>query len=279
MIFAEYVTCWFNGQLGNQLFQIAAAVGYALDHNCEAIFPGAPSALNGTLNCQYVLHRLNTAPTPEGVEFQPLKELIHSNIYKELPFQPGRDTILQGHFESERYFERHRQVIQELFAHTQEILDTIHEKYGDLLAEPMTVALHVRTFIPDGRDPIRVGIGGARWRYFTAAMQYFPPNAHYLVFSDNTEWTKNHLPTMGRKVTFIEGNPHYIDFYLMSLCHHQIISPESTFSWWAAWLNRNPNKTIIVADVWNDTLNNDTIPEGWIKLPKNPPYVFPARHP
>lgn len=175
-----------------------------------------------------------------------------------------------GHFESYKYFEKHADYIREIFGPTPEILDHIQQKYGELLKEP-TVAVHVRTYIPDWGYP---NMGGSNWGYFITAMDYFPADTHFLVFSDSTEWIKAHFPKENRRVTFIEGNPHYIDFYFMSLCDHFIVSPESTFSWWAAWLNPNPNKTVIVADTWGGLFENDTIPSGWLKLPKHAPFLF-----
>ncbi len=266
----EVITCDFIGQLGNQMFQIAAAVGYALDHDCDACFPQIRTVLNGELNYRYIFHRLNTSPFPEGAEFYHYVDAIHSNIYSPIPYEKGRNIAIFGHYESEKYFEKHAGYIRQLFAPSEEITSLIQQKYGELLKEP-TVAVHVRTFIPDGRNPNR-NIGGAGWGYFIIAMSHFPHNYHFLVFSDDMNWTKRQFPVLGHKVTFIEGNPHYLDFYLMSACDHQIVSPESTFSWWAAWLNKNPNKTVIVADTWNDYCPNHTIPKGWLKLPKNPPY-------
>lgn len=260
----DYATCFLNGQLGNQMFQIAATVSYALEHGCEAVFPDIRQARDGEMNSKYIFHRLNTSPMPPFFTFTE----AHSNRYASIPYYPGRNIRLFGHFESEKYFEKHKEQIQELFAPTQEIIDQIHTKYGELLQEP-TVAVHVRTFLTDGRNPKRVGIGGADWSYYRRAIDFFPEHYHLIVFSDAIQWTKKHFPRIpNRKITFIEGNPHYIDFYFISLCDHQIISPESTFSWWAAWLNKNPHKTVILPDTWNDLLENDTIPAGWIAIKK-----------
>lgn len=56
---------------------------------------------------------------------------------------------------------------------------------------------------------------------------------------------------------------------LMSLCKHQIIA-NSSYSWWSAWLNQNPAKTIIAPKIWfidkYKNENNDIIPKNWIKM-------------
>lgn len=53
------------------------------------------------------------------------------------------------------------------------------------------------------------------------------------------------------------------DLFLMSKCRHQIIA-NSSYSWWAAWLNTNHNKVVICPEVksWED----DFYPENWIRI-------------
>jgi hypothetical protein len=54
---------------------------------------------------------------------------------------------------------------------------------------------------------------------------------------------------------------------LMSFCKHNIIA-NSTFSWWGAWLNRDPGKIVIAPERWyaDRETKQETIPDSWIKL-------------
>ncbi|MFC6102636.1 alpha-1,2-fucosyltransferase [Olivibacter domesticus] len=92
----------------------------------------------------------------------------------------------------------------------------------------------------------------------------------YYIFSDDIKWCRENLGV--EKSTFVDWNlgvESYLDMQLMSCCKHAIIS-NSSFSWWAAWLNRSPSKIIVVPRVWyRSPYGTETFrmhPENWIKI-------------
>lgn len=270
----QYVTCEFKGQLGNQMFELSAAIAYALDHHCTYSFPTLPQAINGELNMRYIFHRVNTDPFPENAPFYLYEHdrATDSHIYLPIPYFANENLKLDGHCISEKYFAHHRDTIRALFLPTNELIEEIRANHFHLLQD-RTVAVHIRTYIPDHFNTICHTLEQfqwAKWHYFINAMNQFPSDSHFLLFSDDITYVKQHFPKLNKKITFIEGNPHYIDFYLMSLCDHQIVSPDSTFSWWAAWLNPNPNKIVIAPDLWWNMPHTDVVPDTWIKIPRYP---------
>jgi hypothetical protein len=92
---------------------------------------------------------------------------------------------------------------------------------------------------------------------------------HFFVFSDDPAWAQRNL-----KITFPtkyidknSGSQNYVDMHLMTHCKHNIIA-NSSFSWWGAWLNKNPDKLVIAPTNWfaNGIDDRDLIPPEWIRL-------------
>jgi hypothetical protein len=260
------VTAALQGQLGNQMFQVATAVAYGLDHQCSPIFWHIRNGMGGEDNAAYIFHRLDRTAVPEdSLVYYHENQHTHYTIYAPIPFEKGRNLIIMGGFQCPKYFEHRADYIRALFAPSEGMRKAIQAEYAELLQHP-TVALHVRTFIPDGRDPNH-SIGQRGWAYFLQAMSYFSKEHIFLIFSDHMGWVKENFPqNTGYKIYFVEGNPYWIDFYLMSFCNHQIISSESTFSWWAAWMNLNPHKKVIAPDIWASRYDAEIIPPEWVKI-------------
>jgi hypothetical protein len=95
------------------------------------------------------------------------------------------------------------------------------------------------------------------------------PNAVFYFFSDDMEWVKKNLQVeKAVYVSNILSKTHFEDFWLMSQCKHHIIA-NSSFSWWAAWLNKNENKMVIAPNRWfneKDADTKDLLLNKWIKI-------------
>ncbi len=233
-------------ELGNQMFQAAATLSYAWDHGFDAYFPNLSECpwWDLPINRHYFFSRLNPNPPPKDLEF----------IYEDdgtIPIPLRENSKIHGGFQSEKYFAHHKDRILEVFAPLPEILEHLHQRYQHVLDHPCTVAVHVRTYLKDyGHLPTDDELHAfAGIPYYEKAVKLFPEDALFVVCSDRIDWCKEHLAHIAPNLIFIENSAHYYDFYLMTLCHH-IITANSTFSWWAAYLNRNPDKIVVTPDHW-----------------------------
>lgn len=95
-------------------------------------------------------------------------------------------------------------------------------------------------------------------------------NPIFFYFSDDVDWVIKNMD-ISENDYIIEhntGDNSYWDLQLMSYCKHNIIA-NSSFSWWAAWLNENKNKIVIGPNSWykNSKLKNiNHCSKEWISL-------------
>lgn len=92
---------------------------------------------------------------------------------------------------------------------------------------------------------------------------------HYYFFSDNINWCKKNLAALSINSTFVDvpGSYPNLDLELMMHCKHFIIA-NSSYSWWAAWLGRYPEKIVICPKRWtnyDDHRNVSPQCDNWIK--------------
>jgi hypothetical protein len=88
------------------------------------------------------------------------------------------------------------------------------------------------------------------------------------IFSDDIPWCKQKFNDFYSNITYVDLDD-YLSFELMRLCKHNVTT-NSTFSYWAAILNDNPDKIVVSPYKWlGDQVINDKLrfPEEWIKIP------------
>jgi hypothetical protein len=260
-------TTLLMGGLGNMLFQLATMYSYSLKHNYKPLinFTHTGTLHNGPDVYASNIFR-NLEPLSEDVEWSLYEEKDFH--YTPIPQFEVDNLIFKGFFQSYKYLDEYKSQIQELFSPDNNTLDYIKSKYSFIFSEPY-VSLHVRRgdYLKFSEYHYNLSVD-----YYLNAIDYFS-GSKFLVFSDDIEWCKQHFK--GPQFVFVEQETDYVDLYLMSLCTHNIIS-NSTFSWWAAYLNKNPNKIVVHSDKWfgpKNEVNNikDLFPTNWVCLSESVP--------
>ena len=251
-----------NGRLANQLFQIAATIAYALDTKKDFVFPPWEYAKYFQKEIPQK-HNLHIAPAACG-HCEP-----HFH-YAGIPHYPG-DVELFGHYQSEKYFAHRREELLPYFKLKPEYNNHIWNKYGwHLKNKPTSCAIHVRR--TDYDTPVNRDYHGVMpMSYYDDAIEslygvLYPDDVLFVICSDDPEWCKENfkLPHM----LLPEGEENIIDLFIMSFCRDNIIA-NSSFSWWSAWLNRNPGKRVVSPQKWfNNAPHNskDVHCEKWIVI-------------
>lgn len=288
------------GGLGNQLFQYAAAKSLSLYHETELQLD-VSSFLRTELpdlevprdfemyNFKGVNERsvdVNTLVNNKEYSFlseKGLERLLPNykrGIYKE-PFyhfdnnffKSRKNVFLKGGWQSYKYFDKFQNNIVNALQLKDNLIDAGEKTLYETAGSGGVVSVHVRRgdYL---RKPIILewhGIMGKE--YYAEAFEQISKRStinKVLYFSDEPEWVANELlPIMhGEIISGKISKSQYQDFYLMQHCSHNIVA-NSSFSWWAAYLNPNPDKIVIAPKRWFNKAPYDTkdlIPENWIRI-------------
>ena len=255
----------YSGRLGNQMFQYAATKAQALRLNVNCYLPDHTAIKQDGCfdytNNKWIQYKLDlydcfniSAPLLNQTENNLYAESNFS--YETLILEVSDNTAIDGYFQSYKYFEDCRDVIYKEFAFKDEISSKCKleiSKYTN------PVAIHIRR----GDQVAHPGMWNVSLEYIQAALEQFADEEYtFLIFSDDIEWCKQVFP---EGVVFIEGNDQYEDLCLMSLCNHNVIS-NSSYSWWAAYLNQNKNKKVVAPSNWFIPAKplTDLYPSNWI---------------
>lgn len=187
------------------------------------------------------------------------------NIIKEL-----RDVYLSGYWHNLKYIRNISNSLKDNLKFNIS-LNQVNKNILDNIQDFNSISIHVRR----GDYLKNKNYNVLNSKYYLDAINNISKIIHkpiFYVFSDDMAWTKKNI--CGENVRYITENigaDSYIDMFLMKKCKHNIIA-NSTFSWWAAYLNNNPNKIVILPKTWyNDYYKNKRIlykliPDNWIPL-------------
>ncbi len=274
LLFSEQkvASCDLRGGLGNQLFQIVTTSAYAWDHGYTPVFERLSFSPTRTgqrpVYWDSVFHQVSTFAMGQ-------LQIQWNNFHGSDGYIPikceGNAIKLWGHFESPRYFDHHRQKIQKIFSLPKNLEKIVDQKFRKIAkGAKETVSVHIRRDDQAGSNPLKWLID--LWEdsdksYYAKALSFFP-DATVVVFCDQPKWAKNFIGKMlqGRSVHYVHDED-YIELFLMARCTHNIIA-NSTFSWWGAYLNQNPNKKIVTPKFFLYDPKPYNLPENFYYRPE-----------
>ena len=293
-----------TGGLGNQLFQYATGRSVACKNNDELKLDvrrylkqddSREDFFMRTVDTprDYKLNHFNItagiASTDEAAALKnpygPLSEVYRivrakvtqnywTNYHPEI-FKKKDNLYLNGFWQTELYFKDIRDtLLKEL---TLKIpLEQIVPDLLEMMKGPESVSLQIRRGDYVDNPVYNRYWGTCTASYYTRALAHIAEQTsgslRVFAFSDDPEWVEHNisLPPNTCIVSKTYALKDYEELIAMSYCSHNIIS-NSTFGWWGAWLNNNPDKVVVAPTPWTDLhkdRHKDIIPESWIQLPK-----------
>jgi len=244
-----------KGGLGNQLFMIFATLSYGIQHNVKIAFPNHKGTPNRGTYWDTLFDRLHifTQWNDSIDTFHRYSEPTFS--YSPIPDFGNQNTFLIGYFQNPKYFESHRNEIYQLI-HLYDKKRDIIERHRSLF-DKKTVSIHFR--MGDYKQK-RYYHPIMNYGYFETSLQHVLENGQvervlYLCEQEDNDYVGNQIKRLQEKYPQLEFTkvddaiPDYDQLLIMACCNHNIMS-NSTFSWWGAYLNKNPHKIVTYPSVW-----------------------------
>lgn len=192
---------------------------------------------------------------------------------KYLGIDKNINSYFYGFFQSYRYFEDIKEEVNKIYTFPD--IEGYDQKNFEILKKiraSESVSIHIRRNDYLANDLFKV----LDINYYESAFNFIKDKLgnkelFFFIFSDDIAWCKENLDFLkDEKVFFIDWNKKedsYKDMQLMSECKHNII-PNSTFSWWGAYLNKNEDKIVVASRYWFKDVKNtsDRCPESWYLL-------------
>ena len=254
-----------KGRMGNQMFQIAAAQALASKNSDEFLCDVNIMGIKPT-DLETEKHRATIFKKVPFCNLTNFRNLHNdSENFEFSPIEYKNEICLSGYYQSEKYFLSDKVKIKNLFSAPDRLKSIIEKRFCNLLSKENTCSVHIRR-----GDYLKFKDyhNNLTKQYYLNCFDIIGSDNHFVFFSDDIEWCKETFSDMN--ASFINTGFDVLDFYLMSYMKNNIIA-NSSYSWWAAWMNDNQNKKVLAPSVWFGEKNSnfstrDITPERWEKI-------------
>jgi len=285
-----YISTDLIGGLGNKLFMVACGIALSYDfkntHNKNSLFV-LPITMtnfdktNVSRTSSYrssVFSSIYRTDTSKIVWDKKIKEtgFSYQNLINTVSnIDNNSNILLDGYFQSYKYFDKYRDVICETIKLPPKLEIIAKQLFLSLsnLFEGETVSIHVRRTDYLTLSHFHYNLPNVYYQQAIQRISDVVSNPYFIIFSDDIDYCKtSEIFKNLKKIYYVpETYQNYISLYIMSYCEHNIIA-NSSFSWWGAYLNQNIDKKVIIPKKWFsekgpvDFNINDVALKNWIQI-------------
>jgi hypothetical protein len=173
-------------------------------------------------------------------------------FYEGIYFDSSVNNCIYGYFQSYKYFDKCKtEFIQMLHNPYSQIVESTIRQYKQHNNDNnvlVPVSVHVRR--TDYLSLSHIHLNLDMKYYLDAISNFSTENSIFIIFSDDVAFVQNEPTFINLPHKIIVDNPDdEFCFWLMTACSHNIIA-NSSYSWWASYVNNNPDKLVIAPESW-----------------------------
>lgn len=285
-----------KGGLGNQMFQYAAAKSLAIENNTDLCldlsYLKTRPPIKGWTTRDYELNLFNISDKTRSlfkidildkylsyILLLAYNKFINQNYYAEGPnyyafeprfFKASPNATIEGYFNNYKYFQKYESEIKRIFD-LNKFYDPKYDEIESKIMNCSSVSINIRRgdYLNSKNNKVFTYLGEDYYNKAISIIKDKIGNPHFFVFSyDDPKWFEDTFKLNPSEYTMM-GKDYVGDRFkaylrLISLCKHNIIS-NSTFAWWGAYLNKDPDKIVISPKKWMYKYDFD-VPTDWITI-------------
>lgn len=281
--FSPQIVVMVDGGLGSQMFQYALGRLLQINSTLPVLFDLSwytrfGTDLSGKNSRKYQLEEVFSGVKVIVADMSIARfyrlnfDTCPSEIVTESAFFTSQSPrYLGGYYTVTKYIEENKKLFKEEFKFNMNLSSRNHSIYKSIINSECAIAVHVRRgdFVGTTHDVVTEVFFRTAMSEISDRLRGCRPR--FFIFSNDMDWCRRFFSGYDSRIDYIDNNNNdngALDMYLMSNCHHFVIS-NSSFSWWAAFLSdRSRKKLVYMPKIWNarDRVKDRMCVNGWIRV-------------
>jgi hypothetical protein len=238
------------GGMGNLLFIVATCYALSKNNNSSLIFYSNPWNDKRKNIIKYNMFKNFQLDSTTNRNYN-ITYNETNFFYDTIHLDSRINNCIHGYFQSYKYFDSYKTEFIKMLHNpysktTESLIHQFKNNNNDNALVPVSIHVRRTDYLPLPHIHLNLDMN-----YYSNAISHFSTeNSIFIIFSDDVEFIQNEplFKNLPHKIIIDNPDDEYC-FWLMSACTHNIIA-NSSYSWWASYVNSNPDKLVIAPNRW-----------------------------